>query len=433
VALILAGGLFSGAEIAVVTVRRTRLQQLIDEGKSAASAIARLRKSPEWFLATVQVGITVVGTTAAAFGGSNMAGHLAPVVRTIPSAWLQARANEISLGIVVVLVSFLTLVLGELVPKSLALRAAEPYALLMAKPLLALSWLARPIVWFLTLSSNVILKPFRDRTTFLEARISKEEIQQMVEEAAETGALHEHASEIASRALEFDKLLLQEVMIPRNAMDALPINAKPDQVRRFLLEERRSRIPVYEGSVDNIVGYVSAKDIVALAWEGHLIVLPDLLRPVKLFPETVPSIEVLQFMRREHKRLAIAVDEHGAVSGMVTFEDLVEELVGEVFSEHEENRERIRRTPDGALVVRGDIPLREINRELAVALEEPAGVTTIAGLCSKLANGIPNRGARLAANDGIALEVLDATTRVVRQVRIIPLPAAPLAPEAPPA
>jgi putative hemolysin len=432
-ALILAGGLFSGAEIAVVTLRRTRLQQLMDEGKSAAGALTRLRKAPEWFLATVQVGITVVGTTAAAFGGSNMSRHLVPIIRSVPSTWVQTRSSEIALAIVVVLVSFLTLVLGELVPKSLALRAAEPYAMLMAKPLLALSWLARPVVWFLTVSSNVILKPFRDRTTFLEARISKEEIQQMVEEAVETGALHEHASEIASRALEFDKLMLSEVMIPRNGMDVLPINAKPDQVRRFLLEERRSRIPVYDGGVDNIVGYVSAKDIVALAWEGHLIVLPDLLRPVKLFPETVPAIEVLQFMRREHKRLAVAVDEHGAVSGMVTFEDLVEELVGEVFSEHEENRERIRRAPDGSMLVRGDIPLREINRELTTPLEEPTGVTTIAGLCTKLANGIPNRGARLAANDGIALEVLDATTRVVRQVRIIPLPPAPLAPEAAPA
>jgi putative hemolysin len=422
---------FSGAEIAVVTLRKTRLQQLIEEGKSAASALDRLRKAPEWFVATVQVGITVVGTTAAAFGGSTMSQHIAPSIRSVPSLWVQTRANEIALGIVVVLVSFLSLVLGELVPKSLALRAAEPYAMLMAKPLLALSWLARPIVWFLTLASNLILKPFRDRTNFLEARISKEELQQMVEEAAETGALHEHASEIASRALEFDKLMLGEVMIPRNGMDALPINAKPDQVRRFLLEERRSRIPVYEASIDNIVGYVSAKDIVALAWEGHLIVLPDLLRPVKLFPETVPAIEVLQFMRREHKRLAIAVDEHGAVSGMVTFEDLVEELVGEVFSEHEEKKELIKHLPDGSLVVRGDIHLREINRELATPLEEPAGVTTIAGLCAKLANGIPNRGARLAANDGVALAVLDATARVVRQVRIIPL-SAPLAPATPP-
>ena len=157
-------------------------------------------------------------------------------------------------------------------------------------------------------------------------------------------------------------------MIPRNRIDALPINANQDQVRRFLLEERRSRVPVYEGSLDNIVGYVSAKDIVALAWEGKLFVLQDLLRKVKVFPETVQAIEVLRFMRREHQRLAIAVDEHGVLSGMVTFEDLVEELVGEVFSEHEEDRQKLVRLPDGSASVRGDLPLRELNRELGLAL-----------------------------------------------------------------
>jgi len=431
-ALILTNGVFSGAEIAVVSVRRTRLQQLVEQGKLAAKTLERLRAQPECFIATVQVGITVVGTTAAAFGGSRLAGHLAPQLERVPIAAVAHNAGDIALGIVIVLVSYFTLVLGELVPKSLALRAAEPYALLMAKPLLALSWLARPIVWFLTASSNVLLRPFRDRTNFLEARVSTEEIQQMVEEAAETGALHEHASEIASRALEFDRLLLRDAMVPRNKVDALPVNASPAEVRRFVLEEQRSRIPVYQGALDNIVGYVSAKDIVALAWEGHLIVRHDLLRPVKMFPETVPAIEVLQFMRREHQRLAIAVDEHGALSGLVTFEDLVEELVGEVFSEHEEQRQTAVRAPDGSWVVRGDLPIREVNRELGVALEEPPALTTIAGLCTKLAGGIPNRGARLAANDGIVIVVLDATPRTVRRVRLI-LPPAAATQAAPPA
>lgn len=253
----------------------------------------------------------------------------------------------------------------------------------------------------------------------------------MVEEAAETGALHEHASEIASRALAFDRLLLRDAMVPRNKVDALPVNASPEEVRRFVLEERRSRIPVYQGALDNVVGYVSAKDIVGLAWDGHLIVLHDLLRPVKVFPETVPAIEVLNFMRREHQRVAIAVDEHGALSGLVTFEDLVEELVGDVFSEHEEEPQTVVRAPDGSWVVRGDLPIREVNRELGVTLEEPAALTTMAGLCTKLAAGIPNRGARLAANDGIVIVVLDATQRTVRRVRVIVPP--PPEPAAPPA
>jgi putative hemolysin len=420
IALILANGIFAGAEIAIVSLRKTRVAQLLDSGRAGATALASLRARPEHFLATVQVGITVLGTTAAAFGGSTLARYLEPLIARMP--YIGDDAEEIALGIVVAVVSFLSLVLGELVPKSLALRFNETYALLMARPLLGLAWLARPVVWFLTTSSNVVLKPFADRTNFMEARISKEELQQMVEEAGETGALHEHASEIASRALEFDKLQLKEAMIPRNRVDALPITASQDEVRRFLLEERRSRVPVYEGSLDNVVGYVSAKDIVALAWEGKLFVLQDLLRPVKVFPETVQAIEVLRFMRREHQRVAIAVDEHGALSGLVTFEDLVEEIVGDVFSEHEADPQQIVKAADGSATVRGDVAIREVNRELDIELEAPPDVTTLAGLCTKLAGGIPNRGARLAANDGVVLVVLDATLRAVRRVRIIPPP-----------
>jgi putative hemolysin len=422
VALVLINGALSGAEIAVVSIRRTRLQQLLDEGRRGAQALEALRAEPEVFLATVQVGITLVGTTAAAIGGSQISEDIARLMAPIP--FIGPRAESIALVLVVMAISYLSLVAGELVPKSLALRFNETYALLMGRPLLGLAWLARPVVWFLTASSNVLLKPFADRTNFMEARISKEELQQMVEEAAETGALHEHASEIASRALEFDKLPLKDAMIPRNKIDALPVTAGEEEVRRFLLEERRSRVPVYEGSLDNVIGYVSAKDIVALAWEGRLFVLHDLLRPVKFFPETVQAIEVLRFMRREHQRLAIAVDEHGALSGLVTFEDLIEEIVGDVFSEHEADPQQIVKAPDGSATVRGDVAIREVNRELGIELPVGPDVTTLAGLCTKLAGGIPNRGARLAANDGVVLVVLDATLRSVRRVRVIP-PAPP--------
>lgn len=415
--LILMNGLFAGAEIAIVSVRRTRLQQLVEDGRTGAAAVAALRARPEQFLATVQIGITVIGATAAAFGGYRLAGHLEPVFAGIP--WLAAEAEEIALAVVVVSISYFSLVLGELVPKSLALRASEFYALLLARPLQALSWVARPLVWFLTASSNLVLRPFADRTTFMEARISKEELQQMVEEAAETGALDEHAGEIASRALEFDKLTLRDVMVPGNQIDALPIDASVDHIRKFLRDKRRSRVPVYEGTFDNVVGYVSTKDIVSLAWQNETIVLRDLLRPARIFPETVPAIDVLRFMQRERGRLAIAVDEHGTLCGMVTFEDMVEELVGEVFSERDDAGEEIVREPDGSVIVAGQVLVREVNRELGLSLEESQDFRTMAGLCIGLAGGIPNRGARLAAGDGIVLVVLDATTRTVRRVRIV--------------
>jgi putative hemolysin len=416
--LILTNGFLAGAEIAVVSVRKTRLTALLEERRAGARALAALRGQPERFLATVQIGITVVGTTAGAFGGSSFAADLEPLFQRIPV--LAPYAHDLAFGAVVAIIAYLSLVLGELVPKSLALRAAEPYALLVSRVLTALAWLARPLVWLLTASSNLILKPFADRTTFTESRLSREELQELVDEAAKTGALGEHVSELASRALEFEQLTGADIMIPRNRIVALAKNADQETIRRYLLEERRSRMPVYEGTLDNVVGYVTAKDLLPLAWEEKLIVLSDVLRPIRLFIESTPAAQLLEFMQGERQRIAILVDEHGATAGLVTFEDLVEELVGEVMSEHEKGGAPLEREPSGALLARGDVALREIARELDVEIMAPPGITTIGGLCGALAGGvIPQRGARLADPSGLVLEVLDASQRFVRRVRLI--------------
>jgi putative hemolysin len=423
--LILVNGVLSGAEIATVSVRKTRLHALVDEQKGGARALERLRKHPERFLATVQIGITVVATATGAFGGASVASHLEPLLRR--SHALAPYAADVSLVVVVALISFLSLVLGELVPKSLALRAAEPYALFMSRVLLALSWLARPLVWLLTASSNLVLRPFADRTTFTEARLSKEELQELVEEAAKTGALDEQTTELTSRALQFEELTAADIMVPRNRIVALPRTAGAADVGRCFMEERRSRVPVYEGSLDNVIGYVTAKDLLPVAWEGGLIVIDDILRPLKVFTETTPALQILRFMQQERKPLAMVIDEHGAFVGIVAFEDLVEEVVGEFFSEHDRRPSPIVHEPGGALIVRGDVAIREVNRQLQPALEEPEGVTTIGGLCGTLAGGVvPQRGARLAAAAGVVLEVLDASVRVVRKVRVLPPPVGPL-------
>lgn len=422
VALILANGVFSGAEIAIVSLRRTRVQQLLDEKRSGAQALFDLRSHPERFLATVQVGITLVGTAAAAFGGSSLSKYLAPVFARI--SWLAENAEVVAFGSIVALISYLSLVFGELVPKSLALRLGERYALLMARPLVGLSILAKPVVWFLTVSSNVVLRPFSDSTNFMEMKVSKEELLQMVDEAGESGVLDEHASELASRALSFDQLSLSSVMVPRNRIDALAVDATVDQIRKFVLKERRSRFPIYEGVLDNVIGYINAKDIVSVAWDGKPTRLRNLVRPMKVFPETVAAIEVLRFMQINHQSIAIAVDDHGSVSGLVTFEDLVEEIVGDFFSEAPEGALSIQPQPDGSIFVRGDVPLREINRELTLPLVGPDEVGTVAGLCIHLAGGIPHRGARLAANNGTVLVIMDATSRSVKRVKLIPPPMA---------
>jgi putative hemolysin len=404
--------------MAVVSLRRTRLQQLVEEKRHAARAIAQLREHPESFLATVQIGITVVSSTAAAFGGAAMAARLTGPIARIPA--LAPYADELALGVVIAAVSYLSLVLGELVPKSLALRTSERYALLVARPLLALSVFARPLVWFLTKSSNLLLRPFGDRTTFTESRISAEEIELLVDEAGRAGALDQPTAEIASRALAFRELTAGEVMVPRSRIVALSRDADQEELRRMMLEEGRSRMPIYEGTLDNIVGYVMAKDLAALAWERELIVLEDVLRPVHFVPQTARAVQVLRDMQRRRTQIAVVVDEHGGVAGLVTLEDLVEELVGEIIDEEEEQPEAlIRREPDGAILVRGEAPLREVNRALELELPEGEGYTTVAGLCIAIAGAVPERGARLVAGD-VELEVVDASPRLVRLVRLRP-------------
>lgn len=412
----LANGIFAGAELALLTLRKTRLRELLDEGSRGARVIEALRSNPERLLATVQIGITVVSATAAAFGGASLAEPLGGFLAGLGLG--QQAAESVAFALVVGFISYLSLVLGELVPKSLALRFAEQYALLIARPLYGVSWLMRPLVWFLTASSNLLLRFFGDRTNFSEARLSPEELQQLVEEASKTGSLDPRAGEIASRAFDLTDLTLSAVMVPRSRIVALRRYSSSEEIRQVLLEHGHSRVPVYEETLDNIVGYVIAKDLLSVAWEGTLIVLEDVLRPPYFVFETMRAMDALKELQRRRMQLAIVVDERGGVQGLVTMEDLVEELVGDILSESETPEEFIRREGPHQAVVQGTASLREINRALGLALEEGEGYSTLGGLCSARTGAIPEVGTRLTLEDGTVLEVLDSTPRRVRTVRI---------------
>ncbi|AUX37445.1 MULTISPECIES: hemolysin family protein [Sorangium] len=416
-ALVLLNGVFAAAEISVVSLRGSRLEAMIGSGSSRARAVQRLRKDPERFLATVQIGITVVGAVASAFGGASVAEDLIPLIEPLP--WLGPHADTVALGLVVALVSYLSLVLGELIPKSLALRFGEPYALWVAGPLLGLSRLARPLVWFLTASSNAVLRLFGDRTNFTESRLSPEEIQQLVDEAAESGAVDPNAGEIASRALDFAGLTAAQIMVPRSRIVALSRSAPDEEVQRVVLEKGHTRMPVHDGTIDNVIGYVNVKDIVAASWKRGRVVLQDIVRPAYFVTGTMRAVDLLNELRRRRTQLAIVVDENGTMSGIVTLEDLVEELVGEIYSEHDAAPpELIRAEADGSFLIDGQAPVREVNRELDLALPEGEGWSTVAGLCLELTGRIPATGEVLRTPDGTTLEIADAIPRQVRRVRL---------------
>jgi putative hemolysin len=413
--LIAVNGLFAGAEIAIVGVDRVRLRQLVDEGRRGAGVVEGLRAKPERFLATVQIMITVASAAAGAFSGATFAKDLAPLLHP----YLAARAELASVILVVGLVSYLSLVLGELVPKSLALRHSERYALLIAPLLNWLAMAARPLVWLLTKSSNLVMGGTGDKPTFAEGRFSSAELRDLVEEAAQAGAIDERVGEIASRALGFAKLTAAQVMIPRTRIVGIERSANMESLRSIVLEHAHSRLPVYNGSLDEITGYVLYKDLLPLAWEGRLIVLSDLIRTPYFVTKALPAAELLSEMRRRRQQLAIVLDEHGGTAGIVTLDDLVEELTGEVLSElRSERPASMHPQPDGSMLVRGDLPLHEINRELRLELSG-GGQTTLGGLCVFLKGGLPTEGERLQAEDGTQLRVERATLRGVDLVRLV--------------
>ena len=414
--LVALNALFAGAEIAVVALRPTRVRTLVAERRAGAEALARLQESPERFLATVQIGITVVSSSAGAFGGQILVGRLENIL--VRWSFMRPYAGEIAFGLVVGGLSYLSLVLGELVPKSLALRKSESYALWMARPLFLLSRFSRPLVWLLTTTSNLILRFFGDHTSFSETRISREEVQQLVQEATQVGELDPRVGDIATRALNFGDLSAADVMIPRPQIVALDVSSSYDEVHQRISSTPHSRFPIYAETVDEVIGYIASKDALALR-SARDFDLRKIMREVPYFPETMRAVDILQELQRERKHLGIVVDERGCTSGLLTTEDLVEELVGELFAEGEEpTMPLIQKELHDAFLVPGAMSVREMNRELDLDLPTGDQWSTLAGLFIALAGHLPQPGESIWTENGIRLDAVEVNVRRIALLRV---------------
>lgn len=411
--LALLNGFFSAAEISMLSVRRTRLMELASNGKRSAIIALQLRKQPENFLATVQVGITVIGATAGAFGGATLE---RPLAQWLTHVGITRGTEQIALALVVAFVSVLSIVLGELVPKSLALRSSERISLAVARPIALMSSLAKPAVWVLTQLSNLILRPFRDTTTFSESRLSPEELRSLVEEAASSGAVPRGVGDIASRAIDLGQLAVSALMIPRKEVSALRIDADYETVWNALQNSPHARYPVVRDNLDAVEGYVLARDLVPQLVDKRVDVRA-VLREVPAFVEPFPAIRALRELQRRRSQLAVIVDEHGMTSGVVTIEDIVEELVGEILEEHERPVDLIQSEAEGVALVRAETSVQEVNRRLGIDLPISPDYATLSGLLMHSSARIMRPGERILIH-GATIEVIDAGPRRVKLVRI---------------
>jgi putative hemolysin len=387
--LILMNAFFAGAELAVVSARTARLRTLEEEGNKRASAVLRLKQDPDRFLATVQVGVTVVGTLASAVGGVAAIERLEPAIASLPWPWLSVAAEPIAVGVVVFAISYLSLVVGELVPKAFAVRHAEVLALWVAPIVERLSRLARPAVSLLTGSSRLLLGLAGQKAAGPAPFHTLEDLKSIAEEAGKQGVVRE---QLVAGAVEFHERDVREVMTPRPRIAAMPAALSPSAAVPLIRETGHSRYPVYEGQLDDVLGFVYSRDIYDAALAGSELRLSDLVRPAISVTPGKPATELLEQMRRQGVHVALVVDEHGSLEGLVTLEDLIEVIVGQIRDEHRSQIPLVKPLGEGRVEVDGSVPIHELDAEHGLELPESEGYVTLAGLVLERLGQIPMPG-----------------------------------------
>jgi magnesium and cobalt exporter, CNNM family len=416
--LILANGFFAASEIAVIAIRKSRIDAMLDRGVKCATVIARLKNDPDRFLATVQIGVTVVGTFASAIGGAAAIAYLQPrfAASTLPlvERWSQALA----LLIVVLPISYLSLVLGELVPKSLALKYSEQIACFVARPIDLLSRATAVFVKALTASSNAVLRLFGVHEAEGASFISAEEVKSLIREGAAKGIFNETEKELIHSVFEFADTPVKAVMIPRTEIHAIEVHASFEDVARSFVESGFSRIAVYEGELDKIIGILYNKDVFKALVEKTEFRIRDHLHPAFFVPSTLPISELLKQLQRRRLAMALVVNEFGEVEGLVTLEDLVEEIVGEIRDEYDrEERGPVERFPDGSMVIQGSALLKDLKTDFSLPFEESPDYHTLAGFMLAKLKRIPRAGEWVEDN-GYKLTIVDMEGRRIVKIKV---------------
>jgi putative hemolysin len=420
VVLVLLNAVFVAAEIALVTVRRTRVEQLIEEGRRGARRVRELASQPSRFLAVIQLGITFIGFLAAAFAGQSMTVGIRALLESVPA--IAPYAGLLALIIITALLSFFTIVFGELVPKTLALANPERYALALAGLVDVVGRVLRPIVWALEKVTDGVNRLLGVRDVDRDA-ISTEELKLLVERGGEQGILEAEEEQMIHAVIELGERRVHEVMVPRIAIAALPATAGLTEAIDRIVEQGHSRVPVYEETVDEIVGILYAKDLLPFLKNGSQPVpsLRTLLRTPVFVPESMSIDDLLHELQRRKVHIAIVLDEYGGTAGLVTIEDLLEEIVGEIQDEYDVDEEpMIVKLSDDKARVDGRAAVDDLEElfDTSLGLVDEDEYDTVGGLIYHRVGGVPNPGDEIDV-DGLHLTVETTDGRRVGKVLVV--------------
>ena len=394
VVLILVNAFLAASEIAIAAARKPRLRALADDGNPAAARVLALNENPGRFLATVQVGITLSGFFASAIGAVSLVEAVSSWLAGAPLDAASRNASTIALVLVTALLSFASIIFGELVPKTLAVQQAEAVALRAVRPIDVLSQIARPIVFLLTATTNGVLRLFGARSRAALPSVTQDELLAMLEAAEDEGVVEAADADLIEHAFEFGATTVESVMVPRVDVTALDGEIPLEHAVTVFFSSGYSRVPIYEDRLDNVVGILHVKDVFRLLWTRERdpsTPVRDVARPAYFVPQMKPIDELLAELRARRVHMAVVVDEFGGVSGIVTLEDLLEELVGEIVDEFDPGQELVREVAPGVIEVSGRLPVADLLGRLELDRDAlgPAQAVSVGGLVVNALGRIP--------------------------------------------
>src|SRR5262245_19735343 len=420
IVLLIANGLFSMSEMAVVSARKARLQKRASDGDRGAQAALELAGNPGSFLSTVQIGITLVGILAGAFGGATIAEKLSPPLKSFPA--IEPYADKISFGLVVLVITYFSLVIGELIPKRLALHSPEKIAAAVAAPMKKLSAVTSPMVKLLEVSTDGLLRLFGLRESS-EPPVTEDEIKVLIEQGIRAGVFEEAERDLIERTFHLGDRTVSELMVPRPDVVFLDLDDPPEVIKEIIRSNRLSRYPVIQGAADNVVGVVRAKDLLAREYNNQPFDLKAATVPVLFFPDTMPAFKSIEMFKSSRRHMAMVIDEHGGVEGMVTVNDILDALVGDIPSMDEQEEQAVVRREDGSFLLDGALPIDQLKQTLQLRRlpsEEHGGFQTLGGFLMTRLGRVPAVADHVEMG-GWRLEVVDMDRQRVDKALATPI------------
>jgi putative hemolysin len=415
-ALVALNGVFAMSELAIVSARRPRLEAMARKGRSGARIAMALGADPGRFLSTVQIGITLIGVIAGAYSGASLGG---PTGERIAQLGIKPEtAQALGFALVIGITTFLSLIIGELVPKQFALRAPEPIAVFMARPMVWLAKATAPLVWLLDRTSALIFRLLRMNRES-ESHVTAEELHLIVAEASKSGVIEESERAIISGVVRLADRPVREVMTPRTEVDWIDVNADADTLRDILRTLPHSRMLVAEGSVDKIIGVVEARAIVAKLVDDAKIDLRAMMKQAPIVPDQVDAMDALEALRRADVPMALVHDEYGHLEGIVTPADLLAAIAGDFASDHDIDTDPpLVERDDGSLLVSGWLPADTLAEKIGLTLPEDRDYATVAGLALAEFKRLPSVGDHFTLG-GYRFDIVDMDGRKIDKLLVV--------------